>query len=456
DLGLGRAALWGLLATLASKSLTAPDPRTPGRYRILESLRAYGLEQLGAEHELVTVHDLLLRRYADLAEQMYGTFAGRAALLAESAAEADNIHYAMGIAEAAADPRYPRIANLLSAIWHRRGELPRARALLTHLVNTTALSPVDRMETLRRIAVDVAAGGDGPLAIRYAEECRALARSVGDNVRLAEALNALANAHVLMGDFAASIALIREHLPLIRSIPNPDHLCLTLGNLAGYLLATGQADAAQDAIGEALALADTNVITFASAAVVSLCRDEFDAATAHAQRALTLARPGHHVLVDCCEVLAMAAAERGDPIRALRLFAATASIRIRDGLQGAPWWGARVGRAASAASASVPPEAARAATAEGATLAVEDTIAYALHDTLPDRAAAPDSPLTEREQDVAELVAHGYTNAQIAARLFISNRTVATHLTHIRAKLGLPSRVHIAAWINNQKPAASG
>jgi DNA-binding NarL/FixJ family response regulator len=115
----------------------------------------------------------------------------------------------------------------------------------------------------------------------------------------------------------------------------------------------------------------------------------------------------------------------------------------------------RVGRAASAASASVPPAAAQAATAEGARLTVEETIAYALHNTLPDRASTSGSPLTEREQDVAELVAHGYTNAQIAARLFISNRTVATHLTHIRAKLGLPSRIHIAAWINSQKPAGS-
>jgi non-specific serine/threonine protein kinase len=64
------------------------------------------------------------------------------------------------------------------------------------------------------------------------------------------------------------------------------------------------------------------------------------------------------------------------------------------------------------------------------------------------------SPLTSREQHVAELVAQGYTNAQIAARLYIGSRTVATHLTHIRAKLDVPSRVHIAAWINDHRTAA--
>jgi non-specific serine/threonine protein kinase len=80
-----------------------------------------------------------------------------------------------------------------------------------------------------------------------------------------------------------------------------------------------------------------------------------------------------------------------------------------------------------------------------------ETVAYALHDTLPHPAADPGSPLTDREEHVADLVARGYTNAQIAARLFISQRTVDTHLTHIRTKLGVPSRMHIAAWVNNHK-----
>jgi DNA-binding CsgD family transcriptional regulator len=47
---------------------------------------------------------------------------------------------------------------------------------------------------------------------------------------------------------------------------------------------------------------------------------------------------------------------------------------------------------------------------------------------------------------VAELVAEGLTNRQIAERLGLSPRTVATHLDRVRDKLGLRSRTRIALW----------
>lgn len=53
--------------------------------------------------------------------------------------------------------------------------------------------------------------------------------------------------------------------------------------------------------------------------------------------------------------------------------------------------------------------------------------------------------LTERELSVARLVAHGLSNPEIAARLFISRRTVEVHLTHIFQKLQLSSRTRLAA-----------
>jgi DNA-binding CsgD family transcriptional regulator len=56
-------------------------------------------------------------------------------------------------------------------------------------------------------------------------------------------------------------------------------------------------------------------------------------------------------------------------------------------------------------------------------------------------------PLTGREFTVAELVAEGLTNRQIAARLGLSERTVATHLDKVRDKLGLRSRTRIALWV---------
>ena len=60
------------------------------------------------------------------------------------------------------------------------------------------------------------------------------------------------------------------------------------------------------------------------------------------------------------------------------------------------------------------------------------------------RGDAP-GPLTRREQEVAEHVAKGLANKQVAALLHISERTVETHVQHVLAKLGLDNRTQLAA-----------
>jgi predicted ATPase/DNA-binding CsgD family transcriptional regulator len=57
----------------------------------------------------------------------------------------------------------------------------------------------------------------------------------------------------------------------------------------------------------------------------------------------------------------------------------------------------------------------------------------------------PDPPLTRREHEIAQLIAAGLTNRQIAERLFIAQRTVDTHVAHILAKLGCSNRAQVAA-----------
>jgi len=61
-----------------------------------------------------------------------------------------------------------------------------------------------------------------------------------------------------------------------------------------------------------------------------------------------------------------------------------------------------------------------------------------------DRAA--EDPLTQREHEVVELVAEGLTNVEIAHRLFISRRTVESHVDHVKHKLGHKSRHQVMAW----------
>ena len=71
----------------------------------------------------------------------------------------------------------------------------------------------------------------------------------------------------------------------------------------------------------------------------------------------------------------------------------------------------------------------------------------------PDR---PGAPLTDRELDVARLVAQAQTNTEIAGRLFISPGTVKTHLANIQRKLKARNRVSIAAWVWEADHVSSG
>lgn len=65
------------------------------------------------------------------------------------------------------------------------------------------------------------------------------------------------------------------------------------------------------------------------------------------------------------------------------------------------------------------------------------------------------SALTGRQQSVATLVAHGYSNRQIADELQLSERTVETHVRQILQKLVLASRTQLAAWVVEQRMAAA-
>ncbi|HTU84649.1 MAG TPA: response regulator transcription factor [Solirubrobacteraceae bacterium] len=63
-----------------------------------------------------------------------------------------------------------------------------------------------------------------------------------------------------------------------------------------------------------------------------------------------------------------------------------------------------------------------------------------------DNSQAALEALSERERDVLQLLALGYTNQEIAARLFISVRTVDTHRAHIMLKLRLESRAELVMF----------
>jgi DNA-binding CsgD family transcriptional regulator len=64
--------------------------------------------------------------------------------------------------------------------------------------------------------------------------------------------------------------------------------------------------------------------------------------------------------------------------------------------------------------------------------------------------------LTPAERRVAALVAEGRTNREVAAALFLGERTVETHLTHVYAKLGVRSRVELARTFRADEQSSGG
>lgn len=91
-------------------------------------------------------------------------------------------------------------------------------------------------------------------------------------------------------------------------------------------------------------------------------------------------------------------------------------------------------------------EAVRAAVSGDALISPSITVRLLAHLNPPAPAQPTETSLSPRELEVVKLVARGATNAEIAARLFISVGTVKTHLASVQTKLDARNRVEIAAW----------
>lgn len=91
-------------------------------------------------------------------------------------------------------------------------------------------------------------------------------------------------------------------------------------------------------------------------------------------------------------------------------------------------------------------EAVRAAVSGDALISPSITVRLLEHLSPPASVEPSETGLSPRELEVVKLVARGATNAEIAARLFISVGTVKTHLGSVQTKLNARNRVEIAAW----------
>ncbi|MFI6596917.1 response regulator [Nonomuraea sp. NPDC050536] len=101
-------------------------------------------------------------------------------------------------------------------------------------------------------------------------------------------------------------------------------------------------------------------------------------------------------------------------------------------------------------------EAVRAAMSGDVLISPQLTVGLLRRAAAPEAEAPADPGLTDREEDVARLVAQARTNAEIAEELFLSAGTVKNHIASIQRKLGARNRVAIAAWAWNTGRAQAG
>jgi DNA-binding CsgD family transcriptional regulator len=140
-------------------------------------------------------------------------------------------------------------------------------------------------------------------------------------------------------------------------------------------------------------------------------------------------------------------AATGRVAEALTLWAAYAAVGQREGAAYPPWLAPRSEEQLRQARQELGPARARAAEERGAAMSLDAASEYALMLTAPESPQPPAPPgpgkLSARERELVTLVAQGRTDAQIAGQLYISIRTVRSHLDRIRDKTGCRRRADL-------------
>jgi predicted ATPase/class 3 adenylate cyclase/DNA-binding CsgD family transcriptional regulator len=229
----------------------------------------------------------------------------------------------------------------------------------------------------------------------------------------------------------------------------PEAAAINMTYHAQAALARGDLVAAQRFADEAVAAMTGYWLAYALAirARVAIARGAPDDAERDAYEALASAVGVRaylcvpHVL----ECLAGLATEAGRHAEGARLFGAAEAIRQRTGeVRFQIYQSGYQAKVAELRNAMRDTDF-EAAWAEGVALSTDEAIAYAQRGRGErKRPARGWASLTPAELDVVRLIRDGLANNDIAARLFVSPRTVQSHLTHVYTKLGLTSRVQLA------------
>jgi predicted ATPase/DNA-binding CsgD family transcriptional regulator len=275
-------------------------------------------------------------------------------------------------------------------------------------------------------------------SLESAPEFGALVASVG--------YFALGNAALAAGDVGTArdaTAAAWEH-----GSGSPAYAALLRPIIALAALAGGDQIAARRWADEAVATATgwTVMSALNTRARVAITQGEPEQAERDAHDTLAIAAELEaHLGAEPLECLATLAVDARSYREAARLFAAAAAIRLRIGAVRFKIYDAGYEASVAALRDAMGENDFDSAWAEGAALSTEEAIAYAQRGRgQRKRPTSGWASLTPTERDVVRLVSEGLANNDIATRLFISPRTVQTHLTHVYTKLGLTSRVQLA------------
>jgi DNA-binding NarL/FixJ family response regulator len=457
----------GLLSALVDRSLVARETRGGrARFRILDVLRTVARDRLQASGTA----DEVGRRHATwvsaLAADVGTNDARQVELFARARAERANIWAALRFCAASADdaPLGVFICRDLWAFWHCARPVSEIVRLLETLIAVVPEGTRARATALWVAGALHAVQRDLEPASRMAAEALELGRRLGDAEVVEWSL--LARCHRLWyeGRWAESDAVAAEAYGLAAAMEMPFATMVALYSLASAKLLGGDADNALDAADRAVALSERLGETWLRAYVLNLIGHirlglgDPSEAERLARVCLALRRDlGDGVGVrHSFELLVLVSAAGAQWDRAATFLGAADTV-----------WRAIAGRAvrlttpdddgaAQKVRDALGGAAFDVAYARGLRLTPDEAIEFALAspgrlEPRPSRRAP--GVLSPRELEVARLVADGASNGETAARLFISERTVETHVASIFNKLGLESRVQVARWFATQESA---
>jgi predicted ATPase/DNA-binding CsgD family transcriptional regulator len=464
-------------ASLVEKSLATQREGPDGepRFGMLETVRQFGLEQLRAAGETEATRDRHAAYFLALAERSAAGPEGpdADARFARLAPEHDNLRLALAWYEQRGDPEGGlRLADALLRYWYWRSHRAEGyRWVERFLAAGGAVAPELRARALFSLGILTSGARSDERAVPPLRESLALWRRSGDRAGTAQTLTLLGIKLKKLGVYADAAPLLDEAAALFEELGLDAWWALAyhhrgvvtfgLGDLAGAEATIAEAVARHRRLGAAGAPPAWIAMALNDLGVVVGERGDLARAAALQVEALDLwRRTGtREGVADALAGLATIAAA-GQPEQAARLFGASAALADAVGYAfGLPERAAHE-RAVAGLKATMGDAAFADAWNAGRDLSLDQAVAEAAAvrppaieptDAVPTDTPAPAAGLSPREVEVLRRLVAGASNREIAAELFISPRTVQTHLTSIFGKLGVGTRAAAVAHAYQHK-----